>query len=202
VLHVFGAHYYPPPLLDLFSKIANENKLDAVYHDVVVYRYGEVVHKPPIRRISAACNFYKKGIITFENSILHNERGLTFNKKTMIRLPGSDELSLHLFQDEDCESFTKKTINYASMEARQRFARGERVDFTGILLRPLGRLFYRYLRTGSILYGSKGLIYAVMNLIYDINMAIIMWELANELTFSNALVKNEIKRREFLESKK
>jgi len=201
VLHVFGAHYYPSPLLDLFSKIANENTFDAVYHDLVIYRYGEVVHKPPARRISSACNFYKKSIITFENSILHNERGLIFNEKTMIRLPGRDELSLHLFQDEDCESYTKKVTNYASMEARQRFARGERVGFAGIFLRPLGRFIYRYLRAGSILYGSKGLAYAVMNFIYDINMAIIIWELGNELTFSDALRKNEAKRREFLEKK-
>ena len=201
VLHVFGTHWYPSPLLNFISKIANENKFDAVYHDVVVYRYGEVVHKPPTRRISSAYNFYKKSIIMFENSILHNERGLSFNEKTMIRLPGRDELSLHLFQDEDCESFTKKTTNYAAMEARQRFARGERVSFTGIFLRPLGRFVYRYLRAGSILYGSKGLAYAVMNFIYDINMAIIIWELGNELTFSDALRKNEEKKREFLERK-
>jgi hypothetical protein len=87
------------------------------------------------------------------------------------------------------------------MEARQRFARGERVGFTGIFLRPLGRFIYRYLRAGSILYGSKGLAYAVMNFIYDINMAIIIWELGNELTFSDALRKNEAKKREFLDKK-
>lgn len=201
VLHVFGSHYYPRPLLNFFSNIANENKFEAVYHDLIVYRYGEVVHKPPIRRISSSCNLYKKSIITFENSILHNEKGLKFNEKTMIRLPGRDELSLHLFQDEDCESFTKKTTNYAAMEARQRFERGERVGFTGIFLRPLGRFVYRYLRAGSILYRNKGLVYAVMNFIYDINMAIIIWELGNKLTFSDALKKNEVKKHELLKKK-
>jgi hypothetical protein len=119
----------------------------------------------------------------------------------MVRLPGRDELSSHLFQDEDCESFTKKTINYAATEARQRFARGERVGFAGIIIRPLGRFLYQYLRVGSFLYGTKGLAYAVMNLIYDINIAIIIWELGSEQTLSDSILKNESKRIELIKRK-
>jgi glycosyltransferase involved in cell wall biosynthesis len=201
VLHVFGAHYFPTPLLAFFSKAANENKLDAVYHDVVIYRYGGVVHRPPIRRISSGCNFYRKSSVKYENYIIHNELGLEFNQNTMVRLPGRDELSLHLFQDEDCESYTKKTISYAAAEARHRFARGERVTFTGILLKPIRRFIYQYIRAGSFLYGSRGLAYATMNLIYDINMSIIIWELENELTLLDAVQKNDAKKRHFLQKK-
>lgn len=202
VLHVFGAHIFPRQLLNYFSKVAEENKLDAVYHDLVVYRYGEVVHRPLFRRISSACNFYKKSAITFENSIIHNERGLSFNEKTMIRLPGRDELALHLFQDEDCESFSKKTTNYAAMEAKQRFDRGERVGFSGVFFKPLGRFIYRYIRAGSIVHGSKGLAYAVMNFIYDVNMSIMIWELGNKLTYADAIRKNEERKRQLLKEAK
>lgn len=157
VLHVFGAHSYPRELLNIFSRVADENKLNAVFHDVVIYRYGDVVHRPLFRRISSACVFYKKSIVNFNGARIHDELAIRFDKKNMIRLPGRDDLALHLFQDEDCESFVKKTINYEVSEAQQRFASGERVGFLGIFLKPLGRFVYRYLRAGSVFYGSKGL---------------------------------------------
>jgi hypothetical protein len=142
------------------------------------------------RRISSACVFYKKSIINFEKSRIHDELAIEFDAKTMIRLPARDELSLHLFQDEDCESFTKKTINYEAFEARQRFAAGERMSGLRLVLGPLGRFIYRYFRTGSFGLGAKGLIYSILNLIYDFNVSIILWELTNELTFEDAIRRN------------
>lgn len=198
VLHVFCAHFYPRELLNRFSKVADENKLDAVFHDVVIYRYGDVVHRPLYRRISSACIFYKKSIVNFNGAKIHDELAIRFDQKSMIRLPGKDELSLHLFQDEDCESFVKKTINYEVTEARQRFESGERIGFAGIFLKPLGRFVYRYLRTGSVAYGSKGLVYAVMNFIYDLNVSIILWELGDKSTYADAIRKNEDKKRTLL----
>ena len=194
VIHVYGAHYYPKSLLEKFAAIANENKKVAVYHDVVVYRYGEVVHRPVVRRIASACVFCKKSVVNFENSKIHDEFSITFDKRTMLRLPGRDDLSLHLFQDEDCESFTRKTVNYVSIEARQRFAIGERMTGMRLLLGPIGRFLYQYIRTGSFTKGSKGLVYSVLNLIYDLNVSIILWELTNQLTFGDAIRKNAEKK--------
>ena len=194
VIHVYGAHFYPKPLLEKFAAVANENKIEAVYHDVVVYRYGEVVHRPVVRRIASTCVFCKKSVINFENSKIHDEFSITFDNKTMVRLPGRDDLSLHLFQDEDCESFTKKTINYEAIEARQRFAAGERMSGMALVSGPIGRFIYRYFRTGSFTKGSKGLVYSVLNLIYDFNVSIILWELTNQLTFDDAIKKNAEKK--------
>ena len=198
VLRVFCAHFYPEELLNYFSKIADENKLDAVYNDLLVYRYGDIVHRPLIRRISSVCNFYKPSIVDFKDSIIHDELAIKFDERRMIRLPGKDELSLHLFQDEDCESFVRKTINYEVTEAKQRFALGERVGFWGILLKPLGRFIYRYIRAGSFTRGSKGLAYATMNFVYDLNLSIIIWELSNKLTYAEALQKNQERRKALL----
>lgn len=196
VIQVYGAHFFPKQLLSQFAEVANENKKSAVFHDVVIYRYGGVVHRPLFRRVSSACVFYKKNIINFEKSKIHDELAIEFDEKTMIRLPGRDELSLHLFQDEDCESFTKKTINYEAFEARQRFAAGERMSGVTLVLGPLGRFIYRYFRTGSFALGAKGLIYSILNLIYDFNVSIILWELTNKLTFDDAIKKNaEVKSR-------
>ncbi len=194
VIHVYCSHFYPRQLLNQFAEVANENKKSAVFHDLVIYRYGEVVHRPLFRRISSACVFYKKSIINFEKSKIHDELAIEFNEGTMIRLPGRDELSLHLFQDEDCESFTKKTINYVALEARQRFDSGERMSAWGLLFGPVGRFIYRYIRAGSIERGSKVLVYSVLNLIYDFNVSIILWELTNQLTLVDAVRKNTDKK--------
>lgn len=190
VIHVYCAHFYPKQLLDEFTQVAKENKRSAVFHDVVIYRYGDVVHRPLFRRISSACVFYKKSIINFEKSKIHDELAIAFDERTMVRLAGRDDLSLHLFQDEDCESFTKKTINYEALEARQRFAAGERMSGMGLIWRPIGRFLYRYFRTGSFTKGSKGLVYSILNLIYDINVSIILWELTSKCTFNEAVRKN------------
>jgi (heptosyl)LPS beta-1,4-glucosyltransferase len=194
VIHVYGAHYYPRQLLMKFASVANENLKLAVFHDVVIYRYGEVVHRPTFRRVSSACVFFKKGIVNFSKSKIHDEFPILFEEDTMIRLPGRDELSLHLFQDEDCESFTKKTINYEVIEAKQRFSAGDRMSGIGLIIGPLGRFLYRYFRTGSFAKGSNGLVYSVLNLIYDFNVSIILWELTNQLTFDDAIRKNAEKK--------
>lgn len=190
VIRVFCAHYYPSELLETFSKIANENKYSAVYHDVVIYRYGAVVHKPILRRVASCCNFYKKSSVDFAKSKIHDEAPITFNPSTMLRLPGIDNLSLHLFQDEDCVSFTTKTIKYCELEASQRVGRGEKVSILSLSLGPIIRFVYRYFRLGSFTMGASGLIYSILNMIYDYNVSIIMWEMQNKMRLEDAIVKN------------
>jgi len=194
VIHVYGAHFYPKQLLAKFAAVANENRIEAVFHDVVIYRYGEVVHRPIVRRVAATSVFCKKSIIDFSKSRIHDELAITFNSKSMLRLPGRDEFSLHLLQDEDCESFTKKTINYEVLEARQRYAAGERMSGLRLILGPVRRFIYQYFRTGAFSKGSKGLVYSILNFIYDLNICIILWELSNKLTLDHAVRRNTEKR--------
>ena len=194
VIHVYCAHFFPPKLLEQFAKVADENKKLAVFHDLVIYRYGEVVHRPLVRRISSSCVFYRKSIINFEKSKIHDELAIAFDDKAMIRLSGRDELSLHLFQDEDCESFTKKTINYVATEAGQRFAAGERMSAWRMFWGPPVRFIYRYFRSGAFSKGQKGLVYSILNLIYDFNVCIILWELTNQMTFKDAIRMNAEKK--------
>jgi hypothetical protein len=156
-----------------------------------VYRYGAVVHKPLIRRISSACVFYKKDIIKFDNSKIHDELGIQYDKDKMVRLKACDELSLHLIQDEDSQSFTTKTLKYEAVEARQRFRAGETVGFIGILFKPLLRFLYRYFRTGAVIRGVPGLIYSILNLEYDFKVNIILWELCHGFDQQGVIRSNE-----------
>lgn len=190
VLQVYCAHFFPIELLQEFSQVANENMLEAVYCDVVIYRAGEIVHRPVIRRVASACMFYKKSVVDFVNAKVHDELAIKFNKDKMIRLAGKDELSLHLFQDEDCISFTSKTIKYAKTEAIQLHRMGLVSGMMGAVFKPLGRFFYAYFRLGSFLYGKKGFVYSLLNLQYDLTVQIHLWELNNGSERDNAIKEN------------
>lgn len=198
VLRVFCAHYYPKPLLDYFAKVADQNKLSAVFHDVVIYRYGKVVHRPPVRRVASCCNFFKKSSVDFSKSKIHDEVPITFDGNSMMRLPGIDEMSLHLFQDEDCKSFTVKTIRYCDTEAYQRFIKGERVTVISMLIKPLGNFVYRYFRLGSFKMGFAGVAYSLLNMIYDYHVQILLWEKQNNLNIENAKKMNSLVREDLL----
>jgi len=198
VLHVICSHFYPKELLNCFSDIANDNKLSAVYHDVVIYRYGVVVHKPLLRRVSSACNFYKRNVVNFEKSKIHDEMAIQFDENSMVRLDGTDELSLHLFQDEDCQSYAIKTLGYATTEANQRFNAGQRIGFCGLIFKPLTHFLYGYFRTGAFVRGKEGLVYSILNLIYEFHIAIILWELCHNLKLKGAITKNGLVREKLI----
>jgi glycosyltransferase involved in cell wall biosynthesis len=192
VILVYCAHFYPVELLNTFSKIAHENRLSAVYQDLIIFRYGSVVHRPFIRRIPSVCNFFKKSIINFEGAKIHDELAIKFDKTNMIRLEAKDELSLHLFQDDDCQSFTAKTIKYAAMEAKHKFGTGKNFGFIELFFKPLWRVFYAYFRSGAVTRGIPGLIYSILNLVYDFQVNIMIWELSHNLNRQGLIKEHDL----------
>ena len=201
VLIVYAAHFYPRPLLEKFVEVSREDELAAVFNDLVIYRYGETVHRAFIRKIPSVCNFFKKEIFKADNPKIHDEFHVDFDSSNMIKLEPTDSFSLHLFQDEDSISFSKKTISYIEIEAKQKFDEGRRVYFANLLFQPFLSAVYKYIRTGSILYGSKGLVYTYLNFIYDLTLQIRIWELTNSLQQPNAAELNLKTKKMYLESK-
>jgi glycosyltransferase involved in cell wall biosynthesis len=202
VMQVYCAHFFPEALLEKFSDTADKNELDAVYCNVIIYRSGAIVHRPVIRRVASACMFYKKSVINFENSKVHDELSIKFNKHKMIRLKGVDELSLHLFQDEDCVSFIKKTTKYSTLEAVQMHRMGVSNSPLKILSLPVWRFIYAYFRLGSFRLGPKGFIYALLNFQYDLSVQIQLWELNNQSDKANATTLNNKVRSELIKQQK
>ena len=194
VMHVYCSHFYPEALLNYFSKVADENELSAVYHDVIVYRYGVIVHKPFVRRIASAWVFHKKSIITYEGSVIHDELAIKFDKTSMVRLKATDDLSMHLFLDDDCSSLTTKTVKYTDLEAKQKFMAGVKIGFWGLLFKPLWRFVFAYFRLGSIIRGESGLVYSILNLVYDFQVSIKLWELRNGLDRQGVFRENHLVR--------
>lgn len=191
ILHVACSHFYPRKLLDEFGKVAARGKVKAVFNDVLIYRYGQIVHRPAFRRIASACNFYQKELVNFEESRIHAELGFKFNSSSMIRLPGLDDLSIRVFQDENCESFHRKTLNYQVREAKEKFKIIAKINVPLLFTKPFIRFIYSYIRLGSFTKGVPGLVYALTNLVYDINLSIMIWELEKNLDFKNTLAAND-----------
>lgn len=199
VMHVYCSHFYPPSLLESFSRLTQQNNLEAIYHDVIVLRYGHIVHRPFVKRVSAACVFYKKSIINFQNSRIHDELAIKFNSSTMVRLKAIDDLSLHVFQDEDYLSTEKKHSGYAKTEAYQMLRTGhKKVGSYNLFIGPLFRFLYFYIRSGAILKGLPGLVYATALFQYDISKNTFLWEMQNSLERSQAIEANNALRYELL----
>ncbi len=199
VLHVFGAHFFPPGLLKEFSRIAFENQKTAVYCDLVSWRYGSIVHQAFLRRVSSVCVFYKKSIVDFEKTKIHDELAICFDKDTMTRLRAINDNSLFLFQDETYLSASTKNLKYAEIDARQRFGRGQRYGLIRGVAFAVWKLFYSYIRLGSFRFGSKGFAHALINFQYELSIVLMVWELSYGLGGDAAIEKNDQSRKTLLQ---
>jgi len=199
VMHVYCSHFYPNELLKTFDQLTQQGNLDAIYHDVVVLRYGQIVHRPVVRRIASACVLYKKSIVNFHESKIHDELAIQFNSKSMVRLKATDSLSLHVFQDEDYLSTEKKHLGYAKTEADQMLRSGyKKVGRYDLLLRPFFKFIYYYFRSGAFMHGSPGLIYSIALFQYDLSKTTFLWEMQNSMERSQATKANDTLRRKLI----
>lgn len=198
VMHVYTAHYYPPRLLERFGEIASDDKVSAVYCDLVSWRYGAIVHQAFLRRVPSVCVFYKKSIVNFEKTRIHDELAIEFDERTMVRIRANNDTSLHLFQDETYIVASSKNLKYAEIDARQRFDRSDQCSLIVGILRATGRFFYNYVRLGSFRFGAKGLAYALINFQYELSIAIMKWEFKEGLIGEIPIQHNADKRNELL----
>ena len=179
ILLVNCSHYYPKKLLDTFKMVAEDGKYKAVYHDVVIYSYGRVVHRPFFRRRSSATNFYRIDAVNWENSKVHNEAPVELEEQHIYRSPALDEFSIHLFRDYNVQKSESNHSFYGDQDSKHRFMSGIRTNLWLIIWRPLRVFLYQYIRCGSILYGINGLIYALLFSQLELNIQLKLWELQN-----------------------
>lgn len=185
VLYVNCSHYYPLKLLNEFKLVAETGIYSAVYHDIVIYTYGRVVHRPFIRRISSATNFYRVDAINFANSVVHNEAPVEVPKELKWRVPAKDEYAIHLFRDYNAKKAETNHSFYGDQDAQLRFESGIRTSPWLILWRPLKYFTFQYIRCGSVGHGTAGLIYALLYAQLEMNIQIKIWELQHGFLLKN-----------------
>jgi len=197
VLQVNCSHYYPRHLLHAFASVAEEGKFKAVYHDLVIYSFGQVVHRPFFRRRSAACNFYHISAINFTNSRVHNEAPVEVSKSEQLVLPPIDDYAIHLFRDYDVRKTELNHGFYGDQDSRQRFESGVRTNLYFMIWRPLRYFLYQYIRCGSVCYGLAGFVYALLFAQLELNIQLKIWEMQNGLSLYN-ISKSNLKKRDGL----
>lgn len=177
VLYVNCSHYYPLQLLDEFKRVAEEGKYSAVYHDIVIYTYGQVVHRPFFRRRSSATNFYRVDSVNFSHSVVHHEAPVEIPDTLKWYVPAVDDYAIHLFRDYDVKKAESNHSFYGDQDAQLRFDSGTRTSAYRIVWRPLKYFLYQYIRCGSIRYGVAGFIYATLYAQLEMNIQMKIWEL-------------------------
>ena len=187
VLYVNCSHYYPLRLLDEFKRVAEEGKYSAVYHDIVIYTYGRVVHRPFFRRRSSATNFYRVDAVNFSNSVVHNEAPVEVSEALKWRVPAVDDYAIHLFRDYNVKKAESNHSFYGDQDAQLRFDSGIRTSACAIVLRPLKYFLYQYIRCGSARYGVAGFIYAALYAQLEMNIQMKIWELQNHCQLKEML---------------
>jgi hypothetical protein len=190
MLLVSCAHFYPQKLKEAFKKAANEGKYHAVYHDVLTYNYSKIVHRPFFRRRASACNFFRLDAINFEKAIYHNEVAVDVPEKLKLRLPATDDLSIHMLREYDAERDEGQNTHYANLEAKQRFQLGARTSFGVIVFRTVKAFLRQYIRCGSICYGTEGLIYALKFANLELSIQVKIWEQQNLISLDDIRMKN------------
>ena len=179
VLYVNCSHYYPSRLLEEFKRVAQEGKYSAVYHDIVIYTYGRVVHRPFFRRRSSATNFYRVDTVNFSNSVVHNEAPVEVSEALKWRVPALNDYAIHLVRDYSVKKAESNHSFYGDQDSQLRFDSGTRTSTYAIVWRPLKYFLHQYIRCGSIRYGVAGFIYAALYAQLEMNIQIKIWELQN-----------------------
>jgi glycosyltransferase involved in cell wall biosynthesis len=190
VLYVNCSHYYPKTLLNEFKRIAEEERYAAVYHEIVIYTYAQVVHRPFFRRRSSATNFYRVDAVNFANTVVHNEAPVELPENRKWRVPAKDHYAVHLFRDYNVKKSESNHSFYGDQDAQLRFDSGICTTPFLMVWRPLKYFLYQYLRCGSIRYGVAGFIYAALFAQLEMNIQFKIWELQNKLQLARIIEKN------------
>lgn len=191
VLNVNCSHFYPKDLLEIFKDVALKSSYAAVYHDVLLYSFGSLVHRPFFRRRSSATNFYRVNSVNFNNKIVHNEAPVETSMSTKLVLPAVDRLSLHLFRDYDVKKSESNHIFYSGQDSSMRYHNGYRTNLFKMIFHPLRHFIHQYVRCGSICYGMRGLIYSIIFAQLELSTQIKIWELQNGVTLCDTILKNQ-----------
>jgi glycosyltransferase involved in cell wall biosynthesis len=195
VLIVNCSHYYPKKLLESFRQVALNSSHSAVYHDVVIYSFGGVVHRPFFRRRSSATNFYRVSAVNFANSILHNEAPVEVEECDRLVLPSVDGYSIHLFRDYDVKKTELNHSFYSDQDSMHRYRNGTRTNIWLIFFLPLKCFLHQYIRCGSVSFGVRGFIYSVLFALLEFSIQLKIWEMQTDTFLHTTAEYNFSKRK-------
>lgn len=136
-------------------------------------------------RITKDAKFAKKSCFDFSKYRIHSERPLNIDRSKVLLLPTDNENVIWQFRDYDTTVTEFKHSVYGSIEARQRFDRGEKSNVFKIIVLSAKEFFSSYLLDGGIRGGAIGFFTAVWRAQMRFNIQVRIWEYQNHKTLKD-----------------
>ena len=183
MLIVYASFYFPKKILIEFEKVAKEKIYDAVFHGMVSWTYGKIVQEPWLLPRASACYYFNKNKIDYNKVSVHNDYPILENSFKKI-LKTNKDYCIHMFRDDDMEILTKKEINYAIDEAKEKYNKNYKIINSRYILTEVIKAFIiGYIRMGGYKHGVPGVIYHIQHAIQRFLVFQKLWELQNNRNF-------------------
>lgn len=175
----FADEMVPKSCLDLYAKIAKENKYKIVVQNRKTIIYGdESVIVPGLINVK----FFKKDAIDFTNNKIHQLGKFTTNVRPedLLYLSPIDEYSVHHFSTDITERFIPKYNLYTSIQATDMESK---ISPINVAIVPFITFLIHYILLGAWRYGIRGFIVSVRGAIYSFLVYSKKYEIDNQINF-------------------
>lgn len=103
-------------------------------------------------------------------------------KGEILQLPAKPDLSIIHLGYENINQFIERQNRYSTIEAGQRFDRGERFSRVNLVWQPIREFLVRFVKHQGYLDGSLGFSLTILMCIYKLMVEVKLWELSHKKT--------------------
>lgn len=100
----------------------------------------------------------------------------------ILQLPANSNISIIHFGYDDINQFIGRQNRYSTIEAKQRFDRGERFSWVNFAWRPAREFLVRFIKHQGYLDGFLGFSLTILMCIYKMIVEVKLWELSHKKT--------------------
>ena len=186
--------FLPKTLLDKMAEISKQELYKYVYVPIDTYLWGEIKH-PVIR--AAYPSFFHKDYADFKGNRLHSMGKFIGRPAQVLRLPWQAQYAMRHYSLYDLEKFVSKHLNYANVEAQDKFSHGAKFS-PAYMLGSMGRYFYLFYKRGWRA-GVRGLYAALLYSFFRLMVAVRLYELEHGLNLEAIEAEFTIAKKQIVE---
>lgn len=174
----FADNMVPKACLDLYVKIAKENKYKIVVQKLKTLLYENRDYFP---HINVTTRFFRKDSIDFSNNVIHQIGKYAKHVKPndMLYLSPIDEYSIYHFSTQTTTSIIAAANSYSSTQAKSSLTKSSGLK---IFIMPFIHFLYIYVLNGSFRYGIEGFFVAAQYSFYHVLVYSKVYENMHHLT--------------------
>ncbi len=173
----FCDNLMPKSALEKFVELSKQNKIKYVVSPMYTYLWGKNKN-PAIKTMTP--RFFMKDYMDFTGNKIHGMGKFLGKEDEELRLPMIDEYAIRHFSLYDLNKFISAHLNYAEIEALDRFESGRKFGFF-VMTKSILKEFVYWYKDG---YKNKllGLMVAIMYCFFRFMVFFRLYEIENGLT--------------------